>query len=407
MPRLWLLAETTHDIAWADESGAALAASAPTAFIVPETFGGTIQGAFGRYSSRSGRDRDPNAYLFVERGLTSHSVTPEAGLHFGVASMDGRRIAVEHDGASALYDVTSGTLTPIPRIDEDDGLWSPTGHALAIDEGAPSALLVVYADGTHQRYGAFGQVGTPFWDPSGEQVAFGRQALSIVGRDGTLETLELPANHVLFEVKWAATGDAFVYELLVPDTLAGDMCIAQRINRHFETIFCVNHPVDGFEISEDGQTVVYAPHNFEELRIFSLRTRSSFRIDTPLAQHLFLPYARVVGDTFLAWSGNGFVVVDGSGTILERLDRFREIHWVALDPAAERVALDDGADLLVFARSGHVDRHSLGGARQRSWTRDGRWIVLRHGGRVRALEVESGRVHTYPGESWAAFAMFD
>lgn len=70
-----------------------------------------------------------------------------------VVSPDGTRIVTTGDRGLAVYDISTGDVSPIPGTDASDYrmLWSPDGLRIAFVRSRTNQILVVYADGSGQQ----------------------------------------------------------------------------------------------------------------------------------------------------------------------------------------------------------------------------------------------------------------
>jgi Tol biopolymer transport system component len=135
---------------------------------------------------------------------------------------DGRRIAFSHDGDIVAIDLTTGTLqrlTKTPALSESYPDWSPDGKRIAYELNNPNPpgqpfqeydVYVMDTDGTHpRRLSRHGDTdGHPVWSPGGELIAYGSDALPVLGDGLAIVIVDARSGHRVRRI--TATGmDSF------------------------------------------------------------------------------------------------------------------------------------------------------------------------------------------------------
>lgn len=401
-PPLWLLTEE-GEVDYADGNGVRTALADPGAPVLHESFGGSVAGAYARYLDPF--TKEATMFVSVEPTLTTRRVTAEAGITFGLIAPGGRRVIVDHDGGSALYDVDRGLLVPTEPVDRAAGAWSPDGTTLAARvRGDPTKLRLVQADGSQVEYPASGDAANVFWNHASTELAFGRQRLSILGSNG-VQSIEPAPQHLVFEVKWAGDDRLLFYRTLAPAIGWGDGCLVRREQGRWLQSWCAQGPIESFAVSPDGRYVTFIRRTTGSMWMLDTRNLTDFRVPATVGTSLSEVHA--ASDRFLAFGTEGFAVFDRDGLVIDGLDGVRVTHG-RMDGRGGWVAVHDGNAVRLVDERGRDDLYVLGEVRELTWSWDGQWVVVRHGGAVTAIEPETRRMHTYGSDRrWAAFSFAD
>ena len=116
--------------------------------------------------------RDGDVYMANADGMGATRIVHQDGLAMSavVWSPDGRRVAIDGDAGTILYDTSTGTTT---RIGGSNPVFSPDGRQIAVidfDEDAPRLRLQDLVSGATTRH-RIDTVGDLAWSPDGRWIA--------------------------------------------------------------------------------------------------------------------------------------------------------------------------------------------------------------------------------------------